>query len=130
MQPNPSSDQAILIAALLRPACYPHPVTAVEHLETHISHVLLAGDFAYKIKKPLALGFLDFTSLNRRKYYCEEELRLNGRLAPELYLDCVPIGGDASRPVLDDRAGPAIEYAVRMRRFPQDALLDLSLIHI
>lgn len=127
MQPNPSSDQAILIAALLRPACYPHPVTAVEHLETHISHVLLAGDFAYKIKKPLALGFLDFTSLNRRKYYCEEELRLNGRLAPELYLDCVPIGGDASRPVLDDRAGPAIEYAVRMRRFPQDALLDRAL---
>ncbi|HHW76108.1 MAG TPA: AAA family ATPase [Xanthomonadaceae bacterium] len=117
----------MLIAALLRPACYPHPVTAVEHLETHISHVLLAGDFAYKIKKPLALGFLDFTSLNRRKYYCEEELRLNGRLAPELYLDCVPIGGDASRPVLDDRAGPAIEYAVRMRRFPQDALLDRAL---
>lgn len=127
MQPNPSSDQAILIAALLRPACYPHPVTAVKHLETHISHVLLAGDFAYKIKKPLALGFLDFTSLNQRKYYCEEELRLNGRLAPELYLDCVPIGGDASRPVLGDRAGPAIEYAVRMRRFPQDALLDRAL---
>ncbi len=120
---NPSFDQTALIAALLRPECYPHPVTTVEHLQTHISHVLLAGDYAYKIKKPLNLGFLDFTSLERRKYYCEEELRLNSRLAPEIYLDCVPIGGDPAQPVWGS-TGPAIEYAVRMRRFSQEALLD------
>ncbi|MBS1222972.1 MAG: aminoglycoside phosphotransferase [Proteobacteria bacterium] len=121
---NQSYDQTALIAALLQPKRYPHPVKTVEHLQTHISHVLLAGDYAYKIKKPLNLGFLDFTSLERRKYYCEEELRLNGRLAPEIYLDCVPIGGEPAHPVLGRSAGDAIEYAVRMRRFPQDALLD------
>ncbi|MFO1422579.1 MAG: AAA family ATPase [Candidatus Competibacteraceae bacterium] len=116
--------QAALIAALLQPARYPHPVATVEHLQTHISHVLLAGDYAYKIKKPLNLGFLDFTSLEQRKYYCEEELRLNGRLAPEIYLDCLPIGGEPANPVLGAGGGVAIEYAVRMRRFPQEALLD------
>ncbi|MDS4029526.1 MAG: AAA family ATPase [Candidatus Contendobacter sp.] len=116
-------DQAALIAALRQPARYPHPVATVEHLQTHISHVLLAGDYAYKIKKPLNLGFLDFTSLERRKYYCEEELRLNGRLAPEIYLNCLPIGGEPANPVLGG-GGTAIEYAVRMRRFPQKALLD------
>ena len=121
---NETLDQAALIAALLQPDRYPHPVAAVEHLQTHISHVLLAGDYAYKIKKPLNLGFLDFTSLTRRKYYCEQELRLNGRLAPDLYLDCVPIGGSSTRPVLGCAPGVAIEYAVRMRRFAQDALLD------
>lgn len=115
-------DQAALIAALLQPERYSHPVATVEHLQTHISHVLLAGDYAYKIKKPLNLGFLDFTSLERRKYYCQEELRLNGRLAPDIYLDCLPIGGEPSNPILG--GGAAIEYAVRMRRFPQQALLD------
>lgn len=121
---NDPYDQTALIAALLQAERYPHPVTTVEHLQTHISHVLLAGAYAYKIKKPLNLGFLDFTSLERRKYYCEEELRLNGRLAPEIYLDCAPIGGDAHHPRPGDRTSPAIEYAVRMRRFPQEALLD------
>ena len=119
---NKPYDQTALIGALLQPNCYPHPVETVEHLQTHISHVLLAGDYAYKIKKPLSLGFLDFTSLERRKYYCEEELRLNRRLAPEIYLDCLPISGEPAHPILG--GGAAIEYAVRMRRFPQDALLD------
>ncbi|MDG4552625.1 MAG: AAA family ATPase [Candidatus Contendobacter sp.] len=117
--------QAALIAALRQPERYPHPVATVEHLQTHISHVLLAGDYAYKIKKPLNLGFLDFTSLEQRKYYCEEEVRLNGRLAPEIYLDCLPIGGEPANPILG--GGVAIEYAVRMRRFPQEALLDRAL---
>lgn len=115
-------DQAALIAALLQPDHYPHPVTVVEHIQTHISHILLAGDYAYKIKKPLNLGFLNFTSLDRRRYYCQEELRLNQRLAPDIYLDCTPIGGDPEHPTWNST--PAIEYAVRMRRFPQDRLLD------
>jgi len=92
-------------------------------LQTHVSCILLAGDYAYKIKKPVNLGFLDFSTLEARRHYCEEELRLNRRTAPGLYLDVVPVCGSASMPVL---AGdePAIEYALRMKRFPQDALLD------
>jgi len=85
--------------------------------------VLLAGDYAYKIKKPVELGFLDFRTLAARKRYCDEELRLNRRTAPALYLDVVPITGTAADPFLAG-AGLAIEYAVRMRRFAQEDLLD------
>ncbi len=116
-------DQTELVYALTRSEAYDHPVDRVEHLQTHISHVLLAGDFAYKIKKPLDLGFLDFSTLERRRFCCEEELRLNRRLAPQLYLDVVPITGSAERPRFGG-AGAALEYSVLMRRFPQDALLS------
>ena len=112
-----------LIAALRAPACYPHAVEQVELLQTHISCILLAGDYAYKIKKPVNLGFLDFSTLAARRFYCEEELRLNRRTAPGLYLDVIPISGSESAPVLGG-GGPAIEYTLRMRRFGQDALLD------
>jgi hypothetical protein len=111
-----------LIAALRDPARYPHAVGRVELLQTHISCILLAGDYAYKIKKPVSLGFLDFGTLAARRRYCEEELRLNRRTAPALYLDVLAIGGSAAAPVLG--GGAAIEYALRMRRFGQDALLD------
>jgi aminoglycoside phosphotransferase family enzyme/predicted kinase len=112
-----------LIAALRAPACYPHAVDQVELLQTHISCILLAGDYAYKIKKPVNLGFLDFSTLAARRFYCGEELRLNRRTAPGLYLDVIPISGSESAPVLGG-GGPAIEYALKMRRFGQDALLD------
>ena len=112
-----------LIAALREPACYAHAVGRVELLQTHISCVLLAGDYAYKIKKPVNLGFLDFSTLAARRHYCEEELRLNRRTAPGLYLDVLAIGGSASAPVVGG-GGEAIEYALRMRRFDQDDLLD------
>ena len=112
-----------LIAALRAPARYPHSVEQVELLQTHISCVLLAGNYAYKIKKPVNLGFLDFSTLAARRYYCAEELRLNRRTAPGLYLDVIPIAGSESAPLLGG-GGPAIEYAVKMRRFGQDALLD------
>ena len=118
-------DQAALIAALSATMSDPHPAAAVERIETHISHVLLAGDYAYKIKKPVNLGFLDFTTLAARRFYCQEELRLNRRLAPQLYLELVAICGPEAEPRLGagDDAG-AIEYAVKMRRFPQAALYD------
>jgi len=90
-------------------------------VETHISFVLLTGEYAYKIKKAVRLGFLDFTTIALRRRFCEEELRLNRRLASALYLDVVPISGSASAPVIDG-AGPVLEYAVRMREFPQEAL--------
>ena len=112
-----------LIEALCQPSRYPHVVTRVELLQTHISCILLAGDYAYKIKKPVNLGFLDFSALAARRFYCAEELRLNRRTAPGLYLDVVPITGSASAPVLGG-GGRAIEYALKMRRFEQDALLD------
>jgi aminoglycoside phosphotransferase family enzyme/predicted kinase len=115
---------AELIAALMRPAAYPHAAARVELIETHISSVLLAGEFAYKIKKPVNLGFVDFSSLAQRRFYCEEEVRLNRRTAPQLYLDVVPIAGTELQPRLGGEGTP-IEYAVRMRRFAGDALLDV-----
>jgi uncharacterized protein len=116
------TDTEALIAALRNPACYPHPAENIQVLETHISHVLLAGDYAYKIKKPVRLGFVDFTSLAVRRFYCDEELRLNRRTAPQLYLSVVPITGSAPA-VHVGGGGPVVEYAVRMRRFDQGDLL-------
>ena len=87
-----------LFVALERPECYPHPVADIRVIETHISWVLLTGSYAYKIKKPVNLGFVDFSTLDLRRRYCEAELRLNRRFAPELYLDVVPICGDAKAP--------------------------------
>lgn len=111
-----------LIDALRDPARYPHPATGVTLVETHISWVLLAGDYAYKIKKPVDLGFADFTTLERRKRFCHEELRLNRRLAPSVYLEVIAIRGEPERPLLDGGDAPVIEYAVKMRRFPDSAL--------
>ncbi|HEY8024930.1 MAG TPA: AAA family ATPase [Burkholderiaceae bacterium] len=93
----------------------------LELFETHISYVLLAGEFAYKIKKPVTLGFLDFSQLQQREFFCREELRLNRRYAPELYLDVVPISGTAHQPQIEMPDTP-IEYAVKMPRFPQEYL--------
>jgi aminoglycoside phosphotransferase family enzyme len=111
------------IEALQQPAACDHLVEDIQLLETHIFWVLLAGLYAYKIKKPVDLGFADFSTLEKRKFYCQEELRLNGRLAPELYLDVIPITGTPKAPLLDGDGEP-IEYAVRMKRFPQEALLS------
>ncbi|MGB5082224.1 MAG: AAA family ATPase [Burkholderiales bacterium] len=110
-------------AALLSPACYPHAAARVELIETHISWVFLAGDYAYKLKKPVRLGFLDFSTLEARRFYCGEELRLNRRTAPELYLEVVPVAGTPDAPRVGGR-GAAIDYALRMRRFAQEALAD------
>jgi hypothetical protein len=114
---------AALVEALRDPACYPHPVDRVDVLETHISYVLLAGEYAYKLKKAVRLPFLDFSTPQLRRRYCREELRLNRRTAPQVYLDVVPIGGDLRTPRVG-LGGPALEHAVRMRRFPQEALFS------
>lgn len=115
--------QAHLIVALRDPARYPPPVREVELMETHISWILLAGEFAYKIKKAVNLGFLDFGTLEARRRYCEEELRLNRRTAPQLYLEVLAFTGSSAAPRVGG-PGPAIEYAVKMRRFAQDNVLD------
>lgn len=111
-----------LIQALQNSALYNHPVSHFQVIETHISWVLLTGDYAYKIKKPIDLGFLDFSSLAKRQHYCMQELALNRRLAPQIYLDVIAIGGKPASPVLG--ADPIIEYAVKMRQFSQSARLD------
>jgi hypothetical protein len=95
----------------------------VEVIETHISRVLLAGEYVFKLKKPVSLGFLDFSTLARRRHFAEEEVRLNRRLAPKLYLGVVPITGTLAAPQLGGD-GPVLDYAVQMRRFPQRALLS------
>lgn len=114
--------QATLIQGLRKASAYPHPVGAVERIETHSAVVLLAGDFAYKLKKPVDLGFLDFSTLARRRFFCQEELRLNRRLAPALYLGVAPITGPLDQPRIDGD-GEVLEYAVKMRRFSSRALL-------
>lgn len=123
---NQLSRQALLVSNLRAALADPHPATCIDLLETHISYVLLAGAFAYKIKKSVNFGFLDFDTLEKRHFCCLEELRLNQRHAAALYLDVVPITGSISHPALGG-AGEIIEYAVKMQRFPQDALLDCIL---
>ena len=118
-----AGDQARLIAALRNPAVFGHAVQRVTIIETHISYVLLTGAHAYKIKKAIALGFLDYSTLALRHACCERELRLNRRLAPAIYLDVVAITGSIAAPSIDGD-GPVLEYAVRMREFAQDALLS------
>lgn len=121
--PHVPSESVSLIESLRSPAAYGHPVGEIRVLQTHISWVLLTGQFAYKIKKPVNMGFLDFTTLDRRRHFCQEELRLNRRLAPQLYLDVVPITGTAAAPRIGGMGEP-IEYAVRMQEFPQGTLLS------
>ncbi len=111
-----------LLAGLTDPAAYPHPTGPVEVRHTHISAVFLAGPYAYKVKKPLDLGFLDFTTLARRRHYCAEEVRLNGRLAPRVYLGLVPIALRRGELRVDGE-GEAVEWAVWMERLPDDATL-------
>ena len=116
------TDQRRIITALLDARRYPHPARTVKLVETHVSWVLLAGRYAYKIKKAVHPGFLDFTTLAARLYYCNEEIRLNCRTASSIYLDVVPIGGSFDDPAMGSL--PAIEYAVRMKRFPSGNTLD------
>ncbi len=112
-----------LIAALLRPEAYPHPVASIAVAETHISWVLLTGKYAYKIKKPVQLPFLDFSTLDLRRQACEQELRLNRRFAPHLYEAVVPICGTPLQPRIGGD-GPPFEFAVKMRQFPAAGQLD------
>lgn len=125
-----ADEQRILMLALQDSVRYPNVLTKMTLLETHISYVLLTGSFAYKIKKAVNFGFLDFSTLERRRFFCEEELRLNRRLAPQLYLAVVPICGTMREPRIaddpDDRSTP-IEYAVKMVEFSQAALFDRRL---
>ncbi|EAR59858.1 AAA family ATPase [Neptuniibacter caesariensis] len=116
-----------LIDSLQQPDFYPHPVDKIEVIETHISWLILTGEYAYKIKKPVDFGFLDFTTLEKRQHFCEEELRLNQRLAPDIYLEVITIGGSPEAPVFNATSEDAIEFAVKMTQFDHQQRLDLLL---
>jgi len=115
------------VTSLMRPGAYPPEAAGpVTLLQTHISYILLTPRFAYKIKKPVNFGFLDFTTLEKRRRICDEEVRLNRRLAPDVYLGVVKITQDAGEFFMEGE-GEAIEYAVKMRRLPEDRMLDRRL---
>ncbi len=112
-----------LFAAMSRPEFYPHRPEAITVVQTHISFIFIAGEEVYKVKKAVDFGFLDFTTLEKRKFYCDEELRLNRRLAPEAYLGVVPIVEDTAGRLALGGNGRIVEYAVRMKKLPQERML-------
>jgi aminoglycoside phosphotransferase family enzyme len=112
-----------LIAALLSSGAWPEPTSRVELIQTHISWVFLTDRFAYKVKKPVDLGFLNFTTLRRRHHYLQEELILNRRLCPEIYLEVLPIVARDGRVEVGGRGHP-VEYALKMVRMPQERMMD------
>jgi hypothetical protein len=125
MTPETGS-QGSLIAAMMRPAFYPKPPDEVTHKETHISHLFFAGDLVYKVKKAVRFSFLDYSTLAKRRHYLQEELRLNRRLAPSVYLGVMPIGFDEAGWRLGGWAEPA-EYTLVMRRLPDKRMLPFLL---
>lgn len=116
------------IEAMKKPDFYPHHPSDVEFIQTHISYVFIAGDIVYKVKKPVKFDFLDFTTLEKRKFFCEEELILNRRLAPATYLDVVAISRDHLGKITLGETGEIIDYAVRMKKLPADRMLKNLLL--
>jgi aminoglycoside phosphotransferase family enzyme len=134
-----SNKQDNLISVFMDTTFYPHPVKQVELVETHISRVFLTGQYAYKLKKPVDFGFLNFTTLEKRLYYCQEELRLNRRFAPQIYLDVLPVYELQGRYVLgadnlhenlheNEQQGEIVDYVIKMNQFDQDCLLSHRLM--
>lgn len=118
-----SETHAELIQLMHSPSFYPHRPPSVQLIQTHISYVFIAGDRVYKVKKPVRFDFLDFSTLERRKHFCEEEFRLNRRLAPTVYIAVEPITDDGLRGLVLEGTGPAVEYALRMKRLPEEKML-------
>lgn len=124
-----------LIHALLNPGVYDHPVTEnpIKVIETHLSWVLLTGPFAYKIKKPVNFGFVDYSSIEKRVFYCQEEIRLNRPFSQDnIYLEVIKITGNPENPVLSPLMSPSLtplEYAVKMKQFEESNLLTIRLNH-
>ena len=116
-------EQHGLVEALMKPEAYDEDVQTIELVQTHISFVFLAGNYVYKVKKPVDFGFLDFTTLEKRKFFCDRELELNRRLAGDMYLEVVPINCSDNQTKIKGY-GETIEYAVKMRRIPEDTMMS------
>ena len=115
-----------LIQALLKPEAYPDPPRTIELVQTQISYVFLADDLVYKIKKPVDFGFLNFTTLEKRRYYCQKEIELNRRLCPDAYLGVVTVTEDNGSFCIGGQ-GDIAEYAVNMRLLPRELMMDVLL---
>ena len=112
-----------ILQSLLSPSAYPDTVTTVHLVQTHVSFIFVTDNFVYKIKKPVDFGFLNFTTLDRRRFYCNEEVRLNGRLCPDMYRGVVEVR-DSPAGVRIDGEGTVIDYAVKMKRLPEERMFD------
>ena len=115
-----------VVQALLDAEAYPDSGSGVEMMQTRTSFVFLTGDYVYKVKKPVNLGYLDYTTLDRRHFYCQREVDLNRRLCPDTYLGVVPVTRNKGDIRVDGR-GEVIEYAVKMRRLPEQAMMNVLL---
>ena len=115
-----------LVQALLKPKAYPDAPQQVELVQTQMSFVFLTDKYVYKVKKPVNLGYLDYTTLEKRLFYCQREIELNRRLCPDTYLDVVLVTRDKGN-ILVEGQGKVLEYAVKMRRLPQEAMMDVLL---
>ena len=115
-----------IIEDLLKPESYPHRPPRIKLVQTQMSFVFLTGEYVYKVKKPVNLGYLDYTTLEKRRFFCQQELELNRRLCPEVYLDVVAITKDAEG-IRIEGEGRAVEYAVKMRQLPQHRMMDVLL---
>jgi len=122
-----------VVEALLKPQAYPHRPPKIELVQTQMSFVFLTGEYVYKVKKPVNLGYLDYTTLEKRHFFCRQELELNRRLCPDVYLAVVPItmslrGAKRRSNLVElEGQGKAVEYAVRMKQLPQDRMMDVLL---
>jgi len=114
------------VGALLKSQAYPHKPQKIELVQTQMSFIFLTGEYVYKIKKPVNLGYLDYTTLEKRHFFCHQELELNRRLCPGAYLAVVPIVEEKGELRIEGR-GQAIEYAVKMKQLPQDRMMDVLL---
>jgi len=112
-----------LVESMSDPAFYPHGPDTVKVIQTHISFIFIAGDLVYKVKKAVDFGFLDFTTLEKRKYYCEQEVVLNRRFAPDVYIGVVGITGDGEGNLRPGGGGAIVEYAVKMKKIPEEKML-------
>jgi aminoglycoside phosphotransferase family enzyme len=112
-----------LVKALLKSEIYPHNPQKVELVQTQMSFLFLTGDYVYKVKKPVDLGYLDYTTLEKRRFFCQQEIELNRRLCPDIYLEVVPIISSRGQIHLGGE-GKIIEYAVKMKQLPEERMLD------
>lgn len=115
-----------LLDAMLNPQTYPEPTGKIDLIQTHISFVFLTEKYVYKVKKPVNFGFLDFSTLDKRKFYCEKELQLNRRLCPDIYLEVVPINKKTEKLKING-TGETVEYALKMKRLPQECIMTTLL---
>ncbi len=118
-----ASTPPALVQALLKPEIYPHSPKKVELVQTQMSFLFLTGDYVYKVKKPVDLGYLDYTTLEKRRFFCQQEIELNRRLCPDVYLEVVPVVNSLGQIRLDGE-GETIEYAVKMKQLPKELMMD------